>query len=111
MAESAGENFQVSDSETSKITLDAINTSFDAIQEMITNFTPVETKQDYAALSYSGELIAGKAMLTTQPSIDNVDIYGSIGTSYVRCGTLNNYVFNPIITVSSVTIYQLYRTL
>ena len=54
--------FSVCDPQTPKRCIEAINGSFDSIKEMIADYKPKETVQDYAIIFYKGNIKEGQSL-------------------------------------------------
>lgn len=110
MANTIEDSFNVTDSETSERTVDAINTSFKSIEEMIEDFTPFVTSQSFAVLQYSGYLEKDQEIKGFTPPSQTINVFGVIGASYWLVGVLNtDGVFTSSVT-QLVTINQPYKT-
>ncbi len=111
MANTIEDSFNVTDSETSERTVDAINTSFRSIEEMIEDFTPFVTSQDFAVFQYSGYVEKDQEIkIPMTPPSKTINVFGVVGASYWLVGVLNTAgVFTSSVT-QNVTINQPYKT-
>lgn len=103
------DSFSVTDSNTDEKTVDALNTSLQSISDMVDDFVPFQTKQDYAVLNYSGYVSAGMAVGGFTPPSKNINVFGVVGTSYWLCGTLSTTGVLTFNVSNYVTINQPYR--
>lgn len=103
------ESFSVTDLNTDEKTVDALNTSFQSISDMVDDFIPFVTQQEYSVLQYNGYVSAGMSVQGFTPPTRQINVFGVVGTSYWLVGTLNT---NGVLTFNIsnyVTINQPYR--
>ena len=110
MANTIEDSFNVTDSETSERTVDAINTSFRSIEDMIEDFTPFVTSQDFSVFQYSGYVEKDQEIKGFTPPSQTINVFGVVGASYWLVGVLNTAgVFKSSVS-QVVTINQPYKT-
>lgn len=83
----AQESFNLSGMQN-KFAMDKINVAFKSIQNLIDTYEPKVTEQDYAVLTYTGELEVGQEWFVDKLPITQIPVFGQYGTTNIRVGTL-----------------------
>lgn len=106
----ASANFSVSDPQTEKRVVNALNTSFDSIKNIVNEYKPVTTVQEYGLISYYGEIKEGKSIFTARKSEAAIPVFAQYYGVYEYVGTLEGKTIKFIKTLEDkATIYQPYR--
>ena len=71
--------FSVCDPQTPKRCIEAINGSFDSIKEMIADYKPKETVQDYAIIFYKGNIKEGQSLYVDKECENAIPVYCQYG--------------------------------
>lgn len=104
--------FSLSDSDTDKRTVDALNTSFNSISEMCDEFTNYVTDQDFYVFQYSGLITKDVPITVSRRSTGITNIWGTnlyaSNTGYSKLGVLSEDQFVPNVT-AYVYICQPYK--
>lgn len=108
----AGEYFHVSNSSTSnKYAIQKINNCLDKIQELIDNYEPATTSQDFALLSTTIDITdSATTFFVSDLPMNEFPVYGNYGTTRIKIGKINNlgqFISNGVI--GTFVVYQLYR--
>lgn len=102
-------DFSVCDPQTPKRCIEAINSSFDSIKEMVAEYKPRETVQDYAILYYQGDVKNGQTLYVEKECESAIPIYCQYGGTNRYVGTLDGRMITFIVDLENVLIYQPYR--
>jgi hypothetical protein len=106
----ASANFSVSDPQTEKRVVNALNTSFDSIKNIVNEYKPVTTVQDYGLISYYGEIKEGKNIYVSRKSEAAIPVFAQSYGVYEYVGTLEGNTISFVKTLEDkATIYQPYR--
>lgn len=108
----ASDTFSITDPQTSKRCIEALNDSFDSIKMMVGNYTPKTTKQDYAVLFYNGPIKEGSKIYVTEPAESAIPIYAQYLGTFIYVGDLveRTLAFSTTLEDDDYLIYQPYRT-
>lgn len=101
--------FSVTDPQTPKRCIEAINGSFDSIKEMIADYKPKETMQDYAVIFYKGDIKEGQSLYVDRECENAIPVYCQYGGTHRYVGTLDGREVTFITDLEDVVIYQPYR--
>ena len=101
--------FSVCDPQTPKRCIEAINGSFDSIKEMIADYKPKETVQDYAIIFYKGNIKEGQSLYVDKECENAIPVYCQYGGTNKYVGTLDGKEITFITDLEDVIIYQPYR--
>ena len=101
--------FSVCDPQTPKRCIEAINGSFDSIKEMIADYKPKETIQDYAIIFYKGDIKEGQSLYVDKECENAIPVYCQYGGINKYVGTLDGKEVTFITDLEDVIIYQPYR--
>lgn len=96
----ATNSFSVSDPQTDQRAINAMNVSFDSIKQMIKDYKPKETNQDFRILNYNGKIEKDKSIYVDVPADSPTQIFCQYGTVMKYVGTLkdNTLTFTETIT-------------
>lgn len=61
------DNFSITDPQTPKRCIEALNDSFNSIKDLVANYQPKTTQQDYAVLYYVGPIVEGNKIYVKTP--------------------------------------------
>lgn len=101
--------FSVCDPQTPKRCIEAINGSFDSIKEMIAEYKPKETIQDYAVIFYKGDIKEGQSLYVDKECENAIPVYCQYSGANRYVGTLDGREVTFVVDLENVTIYQPYR--
>ena len=101
--------FSVCDPQEPKRCIEAINGSFDSIKEMIADYKPKETVQDYAIIFYKGDIKEGQSLYVDKECENAIPVYCQYGGTNKYVGTLDGKEVTFITDLEDVIIYQPYR--
>ena len=101
--------FSVCDPQTPKRCIEAINGSFDSIKEMIADYKPTETVQDYAVIFNKGDIKEGQSLYIDKECENAIPIYCQYNGANRYVGTLDGREVTFVVDLENVTIYQPYR--
>lgn len=101
--------FSVCDPQTPKRCIEAINGSFDSIKEMVAEYKPKETVQDYAVIFYKGDIKEGQSLYVDKECENAIPVYCQYGGTHKYVGTLDGKEITFITDLEDVIIYQPYR--
>lgn len=96
----ATNSFSVADPQTDQRAINAMNVSFDSIKQMIKDYKPKETNQDFRILNYNGPIEKDKSIYVDVPADSPTQIFCQYGTVVKYVGTLkdNTLTFTETIT-------------
>lgn len=101
--------FSVCDPQTPKRCIEALNDSFDSIKEMVAEYKPKETTQDYAIIYYKGDIKNGQSLYVDKECENAIPVYCQYGGTNRYVGTLDGKEITFIVDLENVLIYQPYR--
>lgn len=101
--------FSVTDPQTPKRCIEAINGSFDSIKEMVAEYKPKETVQDYAVIFYKGDIKEGQSLYVDKECENAIPVYCQYGGTHRYVGILDGKEVTFITDLEDVVIYQPYR--
>ena len=101
--------FSVCDPQTPKRCIEALNSSFDSIKEMVAEYKPKETVQDYAVIYYKGDIKNGQSIYVEKECENAIPVYCQYGGAHKYVGTLDGKEITFITDLEDVFIYQPYR--
>ena len=101
--------FSVCDPQTPKRCIEALNDSFDSIKQMVGEYKPKETVQDYAIIYYKGDIKNGQSLYVDKECENAIPVYCQYGGTNRYVGTLDGKEITFIVDLENVLIYQPYR--
>lgn len=81
-------DFSIADPNTNREIINSLNNSFNSIKEMVSNYVPKKTKQNYAILAYKGNIEKGKSLYVDQSALFQTNVYAVYGSSMKYVGVL-----------------------
>lgn len=114
-------SFSVADPQTDKRIVNALNRSFDSIQEMVDNYKPQITEQNFKILNWKGEIRKDKSISVSEPADIETPVFCFYGNTLKFIGVLVGYTLTFTETIETTNeqgakepyqalIYMPYRT-
>lgn len=97
----AANSFSVADPQTDQRAINAMNVSFDSIKQMIKDYEPRETNQDFRILNYRGKIEKDKSIFVDVAADSPTQIFCQYGSLMKYVGVLKDktLTFSETITI------------